>query len=412
MKKRFFAILMLMALAASLLIAVTVPAAAAQEPAHVVDECAALEAEDIEAFEAKAARIKSEYGIDAVFVLTDNSGDAGITSYIDSIYTGTYGASNDGIIFGHDVNANLLGIVHYGRCEELIPEEKFDVIAAAYNDESTYSGGIAAYFDTVYGLLSGTVSSTEAPVETAVPAPTAVPAGEPGVRIQDMAGLLSESQRLQLRETLDTVSRKHNCDVVVITCKTLGHKDPKLYAADFYEAAGFQKNGIVMLVCPEERDYAFCATGDGMDAMTRDAYNKLENTVVEDELHYDDYYNAFRRFAQYADEFLTAAENGKPYSEPLIPTGIAGIGAAIIGLITGGIGTSSMKSKLKSVHRKNDAFDYLKRDSLNIAYANDTFLYSNVVATEIPREERSGSSGSGGFHSSSGSSWSGSSGKY
>ncbi len=68
-----------------------------------------------------------------------------------------------------------------------------------------------------------------------------------------------------------------------------------------------------------------------------------------------------------------------------------------------------MASKLKSVRHKTGASDYVEKGSLRMVDQREIFLYTNVVKTEIPRDnDRS----SGGFSSSSGSSWSGSSGKY
>lgn len=412
MKKRFIAILVMAAFAIALF---ALPALAQQnQAACIIDEGDYLNDADESALNERAQALSEKYGMNVLFLVTNYAGEAGISQYIGDYYREAFGEAN-GVIFGHDIPTAKIGVRHFGTASELFTEEDDGRILDAYNDASSYAGGVEALLNAVEAKLSGGVipEQTEEPVnQTTVPAQTAIPAGEPGVRIQDLANLLTESEKASIREKLDAVSRKHDCDVVVITCRSLGSKSARLYAADFYEATGFSKDGIVMLVCPEERDYAFCATGDGMKAMTDDAYRKLENTVVADELHDDRYYDAFSRFADYADQFLTTAENGKPYKEKLVPTGFAGVIAGIVGLITGGIGTGSMKSKLKSVHSKNEAYDYMQRDSLNIVNANETYLYSTFTKTPIPRETRGSSGSSGSFHSSSGSSWSGSSGKY
>ena len=63
--------------------------------------------------------------------------------------------------------------------------------------------------------------------------------------------------------------------------------------------------------------------------------------------------------------------------------------------------TGSMKSKLKSVHRKRSASEYMKRDSLNMVDASEIYLYSNVTRTYIDRDRDSHSGGGGGVHISS-----------
>lgn len=234
-------------------------------------------------------------------------------------------------------------------------------------------------------------------------------------RVEDNAGYFSENQRTALSNRLTALSEKHGCDIVIITCQSVGNKTAELYAADYYETRGYSKDGIVMLIS-RERDYAFAGKGKGYSALTNDAHDVLNSEVV-DELRDDNYYEAVNKFADYCDEFLTAYENGEPYQKPKDVGGrlaLAGAAAAGAGGLTGAIGTGSMKSKLKSVVKKEYASDYVKRDSLNIMAANEMYLYSNVVRTPIPRDdERSGgSSGGHSFTSSSGSSWSGSSGKF
>ena len=411
--KKTFSRTLLFALAALLLLALALPALAEENAAgYVIDECGKLGEDVLAALNARAARISAENGCNVMFVITDQAGDRGVTGYISDKYQAAFGEAT-GVVYGHDTKLNKIGVAHFGEADERFTQADDERLLDAYNNASTYEDGVTALLDGVARLLiegsGAVVDGTEAP--TAEPAPTAVPSGEPGVRIQDLAGLLSESQRAALREKLDSISKKHDCDVVVITARSLGNKEARLYAADFYEATGFAQDGIVMLVSPEERDYAFCATGDAKTAMTADAYRRLENVVV-DELHYDNYYAAFDKFADCADEFLTAAENGKPYKQKLISAGGAGILASIVGLITGGIGTGSMKSKLRSVEKKQSASEYMKRDSLNIVNANEIYLYSNVTRSPIQTEHRESSSGSSSFHSSSGGSWSGTSGKY
>ena len=411
--KKTFSRSILMLLAALLLFALAIPALAEEGGrSYVVDECGVLGEDVLNSLNERAARISSENGCNVIFVITDKAGDAGITGYIAEKYQAAFGEAT-GVAYGHDTKLGKIGVAHFGEADGKFAQADDERLLDAYNNSNTYEGGITALLDGAERILiegSGAViDATEAP--TAEPAPTAVPAGEPGVRIQDLAGLLSESQKAALREKLDTISKKHDCDVVVIAARSLGNKEARLYAADFYEATGFAQDGIVMLVCPEERDYAFCATGDGKTAMTEDAYSKLDNVVV-DELRYDNYYEAFNKFADCADEFLTAAENGKPYKQKLISTGAAGVLAGIVGLITGGIGTGSMKSKLRSVEKKQSASEYMKQGSLNIMNANEIFLYSTVSRTPIQTEPRGSSGSSGSFHSSSGGSWSGHSGKY
>ena len=54
-------------------------------------------------------------------------------------------------------------------------------------------------------------------------------------RVQDMAKLLSESEREALIKTLDELSERQKMDVIVVTTKTLDGKKPMEYADDIYD---------------------------------------------------------------------------------------------------------------------------------------------------------------------------------
>lgn len=54
-------------------------------------------------------------------------------------------------------------------------------------------------------------------------------------RVQDMAQLLSESERAALIKTLDELSERQKMDVIVVTTKTLDGKKPMEYADDIYD---------------------------------------------------------------------------------------------------------------------------------------------------------------------------------
>lgn len=234
-------------------------------------------------------------------------------------------------------------------------------------------------------------------------------------RVEDNADLLTPEQETALAQKLDIYSRKHDCDIVVITTRSLGGKEARLFAADYYERCGYNMTGgMVMMVCPEAHDYAFVGTGKCYD-ITNDNKVKdhLKDVVVADHLKGDSYNTAFNVFADKCDEFLTNVENGKPpYKKNLISTAFAAIGSAVVGLISGGSAAGGMASKLKSVRHKTNASDYVEKGSLRMVDQREMFLYTNVVKTEIPRDNDRSSGSSGGFSSSSGSSWSGSSGKY
>lgn len=413
MKKfnRIFAILILSLFAA----VVCVSALASGENRYVIDEYAGISQDNLSLLNSKAAALSEKYGMNTMFVVTANT-PSGIGSYIESLYQSTFGQS-DGIVIGHDVTASKWGARRIGRAAELFTEADEDELWEAYNSVGSYSGGIDALLNKAEGLYSERIGTdvppvTEAPAgQTAEPAATALPAQQYGVRVVDLADLLSDSEEDTLRSKLDDISTRHNCDVVVVTVQNIGNKSAMEFADDFYDYNDYRPDGIMLLVSMGTRDWWVSTTGSGITAITDPALRKIEDDAVS-RLTSGEYYSAFNKYADLCDDFLTQAENGKPYSPPAIGTGTAGVIAAGVGLLTGAIGTGSMKSKLKSVHQKTGASDYMRRDSLNIMRADEIYLFSNVTRTPIVREER-GSGGGGGVHiSSSGTSHGGGGGKF
>jgi uncharacterized protein len=60
----------------------------------------------------------------------------------------------------------------------------------------------------------------------------------------------------------------------------------------------------------------------------------------------------------------------------------------IIGVLIGLITVLAMRSQLKSVHKRNDAHDYLGTGSMNLRLSTDRFLYENTTRTPKPKSNR------------------------
>ena len=268
----------------------------------------------------------------------------------------------------------------------------------------------------------------------AVILPCAFPGGTPArasaaraPRFVDDVGLLTGPQASALTARLDEVSKKHDFDVVIALVYSLGGKDARVFAADYYENNGYgmggDKAGVILVVATQSRDFAFVTPeGYGTYAFT-DAGQEYMETFFLPHLRNDDYYKAFMAFADAADDFLAKAEDKRPYDTGNIPSMtdaqrrsariwivIAGLAAgAVVAFIVTGIWTA----QLRSVRKQDLAHSYIRPGSMKLRVQRDVFLYKNVQRTK--RQSDSGSSSGGGrgsFKSSSGGGFSGRSGKY
>lgn len=235
-------------------------------------------------------------------------------------------------------------------------------------------------------------------------------------RLTDSAGLLNEEEGQKILEKLDEVSERQDFDIVILTVDSLEGETVRDYADDFFDYYGFgygeDKDGALLLVSMEDRDWCISTHGYGITAFT-DAGCDYIAEQFKSALSDGEYEKAFETYIDQCDAFLTQARTDRPYDnsnlprEPLGKIWILislGIGFAISILIVMG-----MKNELKTVKSQPAAKAYLKKGSLNVTEKRDLFLYSEVTRTEKPKEVDSGSST---HTSSSGETHGGSSGKF
>ena len=113
---------------------------------------------------------------------------------------------------------------------------------------------------------------------------------------------------------------------------------------------GAEKDGLLLLISMEDRDWAISTCGYGIKAFT-DAGIEYISKQIKSDISDGNYAVAFDTYANLCDEFITQARNGSPFDKgnlprgPLsmiwIPISIA-IGVVLALIIVGG-----MKGKLK-----------------------------------------------------------------
>ena len=243
-------------------------------------------------------------------------------------------------------------------------------------------------------------------------------------RLVDQADLLTDSEESALSDRLDEISERHQFDVVVVTVDSLEGETAVVYADDFYDYNGYgfgdERDGILLLISMEERDWCISTTGYGITAFTDAGQAYISERFVTD-LSVGDYAAAFTNFAVLCDAFITQADTGEPYDIDHLPQepfdlvwnlAVALIIAFVISLIVTGI----MRGQLKTVHSQSEADNYIKQGSMHLTRKNDLYLYRHVdrrKKSENNSSTRSGNPGGSQTHkSSSGTTHGGSSGKF
>ena len=233
-------------------------------------------------------------------------------------------------------------------------------------------------------------------------------------RVVDDASLMSDSELSSLISKLDEISERQDFDVVVVTTNTLDGKSPMEYADDYYDYNNYRYDGCLLLVSMEDRDWWISTKGYGITALTDYGISHIGDEIV-DYLSDAEYFEAFEKYAELVDNFVTEAKNGTPYDTNHEPKSTSDIILSIVislvvGLVIAILVTIVLWFRYKPVRLKKEANDYFVKGSLNLRRSFDHFIYSHVT-----RERRSNNSSGGGSSthtSSSGSVHGGGGGKF
>lgn len=243
-------------------------------------------------------------------------------------------------------------------------------------------------------------------------------------RLVDDADLLSDSEEAALQNKLDEISERQRVDIVVVTVNSLEGESAMEYADDFFDYYGYgfgdARDGILLLLSMEERDWYISTSGYGITAVT-DAGRSYMSEVFVGDLSAGNYAAAFTIFAELCDDFISQADTGMPYDVDNLPQEPFGAFSNLlialgIGFVISLIATGIMKGKLKTVHSQSAADSYTREGSMQLTKESDLFLYKHVERSEKPKENTSSTSntsgGSSTHTSSSGSTHGGGGGKF
>ena len=235
-------------------------------------------------------------------------------------------------------------------------------------------------------------------------------------RMQDLAGVLTEEENGELQNLLDEMSVNLKFDMVIVTVDNLEGYTIQDYADDWYDYCEFgygsNKDGALLLISMEERDWYISTCGYGITAFT-DAGITYIGEQMGDDLSAGNYAEAFRTFIQLGNQFVTQARDGNPFDKsdlPKKPLSVIWIAISLaIGFVIAKIIVGSMKSQLKTVRAQAAASSYIREGSMNVTESRDLFLYHKIERTE---KSKNNSSGSSTHESSSGTSHGGGGGKF
>lgn len=222
--------------------------------------------------------------------------------------------------------------------------------------------------------------------------------------VVDEAGYLTDGQLEELSKQLDDVRQKYNFDVAVYTEAVMSGADAQSTADDLYDYTlyGYGENcdGIMLYISADERVYHLTTHGSGETIFNDNGLAYLESKILPS-LQEDDYYTAMKLYGEHCEELLEMAAQGTPYNKKNLSSGyiccVIG-GALLLPLLLAHFMTKKKLKKMKTAVENNDAANYMKPGSMNLAMSRDIFLYSTVTKTAKPKSSSGGHISSSGEH--------------
>ena len=243
----------------------------------------------------------------------------------------------------------------------------------------------------------------------------------------DDAYLLSDSECDTLLRQLEDIRTRQDMDVVIVTVDTLDGvdvQDAADYIYDYYDyGVGEEKDGVLLLLSMEEREWAVSTTGFGRTVLD-DHLDEVMDNIMGD-LGSGDYASAFSSFAAQcdalADQFPRetvpqsqeddwvsleefSGDTGSEDSYILFPRSFDivtslltsfGLSIAVAFLIT-----TNMKHKLQTVTKQESAGNYLNAGLRHMDEGSDTYLHRSMAVMPVAEKKSSSQSGTSISHSS------------
>ena len=370
-----------LAVALLLCLSLTIPAFATIDDYRfdfIIDEHGNLSTEEVGLLNEQATKIYNTYDVGVFFVFTyaDYLADYDIEPVVGDLQNYVIMLENEDSWYMH------LG----GSAFDVIDESIEESLRSIYDAESTYYFGVSAFLEETSKLFPEKSNSTASENIDAVITP-----GATETRLFDEADLLTEAEETTVLSKLNEVSELHKVDVIVATVESVGDLTPDQYVNSFYDANnlgyGDNKDGVLLLLSMEERDYRILSNGIAGDAISLDDIDTIGNKIIDD-LGSGDYVSAFTKFADECEYYINGEINGFPFN-----AGKNLLISLAIGFVVAFIVTGKMRGQLKSVRAKAEASDYVKSGSMHVTHSSDLFLYRNVTRTK-KAENSSSSSGS------------------
>ena len=421
MKKKIFMMITALLMTAALIMPFMSPAdtyAAGRD--HCFDYASVIDQSTVSTCNYTAETLKETYGVDVVYVSIKDAGGLSNEEFANN-FLKSY--SGNAVIFIDNGESSTIYLQSKGTGKTAVSGQE-DKILDDYNANSSYSGAIKEYYQTVGNLLKKAgikpdANSEGSEVDDLIPDERQLPL------LNDEADLLTDEEEANISELLEEISARQEMDVVIATVDSFKESSVTAAADDYYDYNGFGQgpghDGVLLYVCMETRDIWIATTGAGINAFTDYGIDHIIEMITPD-MSAGNYEAAFEDYANTADDFITQYKDGAPFDsdtdpDAQLPPWVLAVGSVLLlglaGFAVGRILVSKERRKLRSVRFATEANSYLKAGSLDIRRNDVKFVRTDISRVYSPQESDSDGGGGSSIHfGSSGTAHGGGGGKF
>ena len=228
--------------------------------------------------------------------------------------------------------------------------------------------------------------------------------------VTDNAGLLGAAEVELLNQKIKSVESAHKIEIGVVFVKSIGNRDMITASNEILDKnfANGLNGGIILLVAMDKRKYEMSTDRRMVNIITNGDGIPFLKEKFQSALSSGDYFVAANSFIDGVDELLIYHEkNGYAYGQRApgsfdpMAAGLAVVLSIFIGIMI----RSSLIGKMSNIHHAQEAIDYLKKSTVKLTEARDTFLFMNVQRRARGGGRSSGNSHGGGGHGGGGGSF-------
>jgi len=218
--------------------------------------------------------------------------------------------------------------------------------------------------------------------------------------VTDEAGLLNMQEYSILNTAAAQISAEYGCSVYIITVNDYRNytngdiDDCATQIFNAYELGyGEDKNGVLLILSMDDRDYSLIAHGAVANAAFTDYAKDVMRDGFLDNFSGNDWFGGFEDYIDCAERMLAEAAKGTPVDVSPVQPATRGSNpfsfllVVFVPCLIALVICSSFKAQMKTARIKTSAGDYVENGGINLHVRQDMFMHRTQTRQIIQQQQ-------------------------